>query len=94
MSTLEVRRDGRVLRLQLNRPEKRNALNGALCRALAEAIEGGDRDPAVGAILLTASGSAFCSGMDLSETETGLEETHERLFTIVAQGHHAHSGRG
>jgi enoyl-CoA hydratase/carnithine racemase len=80
---LDVGLDGRVLRLQLNRPEKRNALNGALCRALADAFEEGDRNPGVGAILLTASGPAFCSGMDLSETETNLEQLHEGLFTIV-----------
>jgi Enoyl-CoA hydratase/carnithine racemase len=41
---LRISRDGRVLRLELNRPEKRNALNGDLCRELAAAIEEGDRD--------------------------------------------------
>ena len=49
---LEVSREGRVLRLVLNRPEKRNALNGALCQQLVAAIEEGDRDTGVGAILL------------------------------------------
>ena len=83
---LRVSRDGRVLRLELNRPEKRNALNGELCRELAAAIEEGDRDTGVGAILLSGAGKSFCAGMDLDEmltpAEAGLGEVHERLFTI------------
>jgi enoyl-CoA hydratase/carnithine racemase len=83
---LEASRDGRVLRLVLNRPEKRNALNGALCRELVEAIEQGDRDDRVGAILLCGAGASFCSGMDLTEmltpADSSLGPVHERLFTI------------
>src|SRR3954470_19923601 len=47
-------RERRLLRLTLNRPEKRNALNAALCQALVTALDGAARDPSVGAILLTA----------------------------------------
>src|SRR5947207_2780206 len=83
---LEVSREGRVLRLVLNRPKKRNALNAALCGALVEAIEQGERDPGIGAILLSGAGTSFCSGMDLSEmltpAESSLAPLHERLFTI------------
>ena len=83
---LQVSREGRLLCLTLNRPEKRNALNGALCQELAAAIEKGDKDPQVGAILLCGAGKSFCAGMDLDEmltpAEAGLGEAHERLFTI------------
>ncbi len=83
---LQIEHQGRVLRLTLNRPEKRNALNGALCEQLAEAIGNGDMDAGVGAILLTGAGKSFCSGMDLGEmltpAATDLAELHERLFTI------------
>jgi enoyl-CoA hydratase/carnithine racemase len=83
---LQVSREGRVLRLTLNRPDKRNALNGALCKKLVAAIEEGDRDPGVGAILLSGAGKSFCAGMDLDEmltpAEAELGEAHERLFTI------------
>src|ERR1022692_1593846 len=83
---LQVSREGRVLRVVLNRPEKRNALNGALCEELAAAIGSGDLDSGVGAILLTGAGKSFCSGMDLGEMLTpaasDLAELHERLFTI------------
>lgn len=79
---LNVSQEGRVLRLELNRPEKRNALNGELCVQLSLAIEAGNRDRTVGAILLTGAGKSFCSGMDLTERDRDLEEAHERLFTI------------
>ena len=83
-------REGRLLRLTLNRPDKRNALNAALCHALVNALEDAARDPAVGAILLTANGKAFCAGMDLAEIEPGadaeeINAVHEQLFTVGAR---------
>ena len=83
---IETQLENRVLRLTLNRPEKRNALNIALCKAIVDAIEAAESDPAVNAILLTANGKAFCAGMDLSETlsaeRSQLDAIHERLFTL------------
>jgi enoyl-CoA hydratase/carnithine racemase len=83
---LHTTRYGRVLRVALNRPEKRNALNAALCRALLEAVEQAETDPTIGAVLLTGNGKSFCSGMDLSETGPGhseeLNRAHEQVFTI------------
>jgi enoyl-CoA hydratase/carnithine racemase len=84
-----VRRE-RIQCLTLNRPDKRNALNAALCRALVDALEEADRDPGVGAILLAGNGKAFCAGMDLGEIESGadtaeINKLHERLFTIGAR---------
>ena len=72
---LEIHQRGRVLRLALNRPEKRNALNAAMCLELVRVIEDADRDPAVGAIVLAGNGKAFCAGMDLSEIEHGIADT-------------------
>jgi enoyl-CoA hydratase/carnithine racemase len=83
---LQTERHGRVLRLTLDRPEKRNALHRDLCRAILEAAEGAAHDPGVGAILLTGNGKSFCAGMDLDEASAGATpETnilHERLFTL------------
>jgi enoyl-CoA hydratase/carnithine racemase len=82
---VEVRREGRLARVALNRPEKRNALSVALCRELAEALEEADGDPGVGAILLSGNGKAFCAGMDLDEVldaDSGaIDVVHERVFT-------------
>ena len=60
------RRSGAVLRLVLNRPEKRNALDAALIGALREALEEADGDPGVRVVSLEGAGSDFCSGADLS----------------------------
>ncbi|MDP9169941.1 MAG: enoyl-CoA hydratase-related protein, partial [Acidobacteriota bacterium] len=68
---IETASDGRVRRITLNRPEKRNALNQALCRDLNGALENADREESVGAILLGAHGSSFCAGMDLEEALEG-----------------------
>jgi len=80
---------GRVLRLVLNRPEKRNALNAALCRELVDAISRANRDPQIGVILLAGAGSAFSAGMDLGEIQDvtairpeQVSSVHEQLFTI------------
>jgi enoyl-CoA hydratase/carnithine racemase len=59
-------RHGVVSILRLNRPEARNALTGALATELGEALTGAEHDPAIRAVVLTATGDrAFCSGMDL-----------------------------
>jgi enoyl-CoA hydratase len=65
-----VRREGDELRLELNRPEKRNAFSAemrdALCEALALAIQ----DASVRRVVLTGAGPGFCSGGDLDEFGT------------------------
>jgi enoyl-CoA hydratase/carnithine racemase len=80
--SIDVARENRVLHITLNRPEKRNALNGALCQALVAAFDEADSDPNIGSVLLSANGPAFCAGMDLSET-ADFAEIHERLFTTI-----------
>lgn len=86
---IEVNQTGRVLRIALNRPEKRNALSVELCRALLDAIEQGSADKSVGAMLLTANGPSFCAGMDLAELGTvdydRVDLMHEQLFTLGAR---------
>jgi enoyl-CoA hydratase/carnithine racemase len=86
--SLEVNREGRVLRLTLNRPEKRNALSSKLCNALASALDDAQHDPKVGAIFLDAKGNVFCAGMDLDEVlsheAAAWTYTHEKIFTIGA----------
>jgi enoyl-CoA hydratase/carnithine racemase len=57
-------RDGVAL-ITLNRPEARNALSDNLTPALRIQIAERGQDPAVGAILITGAGSAFCSGGDV-----------------------------
>lgn len=55
-----------VLTLTLNRPEKHNALNNELMRAVEDAVVAAKNDPAVKVILIRGEGKSFCSGADLA----------------------------
>ncbi len=54
-----------VLRLHLDKPEKRNALDDTMVLGLIDAIDAAGRDEAVRAIAITAAGDDFCSGFDI-----------------------------
>ncbi|KQH81057.1 enoyl-CoA hydratase [Mycobacterium gordonae] len=66
-------RDGDVLTIRIQRPERRNALNAAVIDELRTTFEGAASD-GVKAIVLTGEGSVFCSGMDLSGAEAASAE--------------------
>ncbi|HTE49316.1 MAG TPA: enoyl-CoA hydratase/isomerase family protein [Kofleriaceae bacterium] len=57
------KRDG-VATLLLNRPDKRNALDGAVMESLAAAIDGVRDDPAVRVVVVRGAGPIFSSGID------------------------------
>jgi len=61
---------GRVALLTINRPEKRNALDGATRRELIEALDAIRDDAAIRVVVLTGAGDkAFVAGADISEFE-------------------------
>ncbi len=68
---------GGVATLTLDRPEKRNALNGALVTALKEGLERAAADSAVRVVALRGAGPDFCSGADLTELERVAEMGEE-----------------
>ncbi len=57
--------------IQLNRPEKMNAIGALTRQQLGEAIKQAERDDAVRVLVLTGSGRAFCSGADVTEMVQG-----------------------
>jgi enoyl-CoA hydratase/carnithine racemase len=59
-------RDSGVLTLTLNRPQRKNAINGDLWAALREQLTVARDDADVRAIVLTGAGGDFCAGADLS----------------------------
>lgn len=61
---LEVQ-DGIAL-LTLNRPERRNAMNQALLTQLYNSIEEAASNESIHAVIITGSGTTFCSGLDLA----------------------------
>lgn len=66
-------RDGSTLILTINRPQALNALNRETTRALTTAFEAASRDDAIGAVILTGSGRAFCAGADLKDVTARIE---------------------
>jgi len=66
-----------ILTLTLNRPHKRNALNGALVDALRDAFERPAAEPSVRVVALRGSGTDFCAGADLAELERFAELSAE-----------------
>lgn len=77
----------RVAVITLNRPDARNALSDALTGALRRQLHDRARDAAVGAILLTGAGRAFCAGGDVKNmggrataaTQTTADERYETM---------------
>lgn len=63
------RRDGGIVVVTLNHPERRNAVTHAMWRALAETFGALDGDPEARAVVLTGAGGNFSAGADISEFE-------------------------
>ena len=78
--------------LTMNRPEKRNALNSDLTRALLENLKEADGAESVGCIVLTGAGPGFCAGADLAEFK-GLQDPRaaEERAELTMQLHLAFS---
>jgi enoyl-CoA hydratase/carnithine racemase len=74
----------------LNRPEKRNALNEALLKALDDALVAVEHDKEIRALILRGNGASFCSGLDLAEADrlegghspVGIERVFRRLENV------------
>lgn len=73
---LRVEQDGRVRRLTLAAPARRNILDTALAGQLLDEMRDAHRDPNTGAILIDAEGPVFCGGMNFEEL------VPEEIFTF------------
>ncbi|MYX37443.1 MULTISPECIES: crotonase/enoyl-CoA hydratase family protein [unclassified Streptomyces] len=73
-NTLNVRREGNVLVIGLNRPHKRNAFDATMLRELATAYGELDRDDSVRAGVLYGEGAMFTSGLDLASVGPELQK--------------------
>jgi 2-(1,2-epoxy-1,2-dihydrophenyl)acetyl-CoA isomerase len=63
--TVKLHIEGRVARLQLNRPKSLNALDAGLMKDLLSALKEVKNDPAVSLLILTGEGKGFSSGGDI-----------------------------
>ncbi len=78
--TLELRREGGLLWLILNRPQVLNALSRQLVDDLHDVLDVLHDDQSIRVVILRGTGRAFCAGLDLKETDAGTERVS------VAQG--------
>jgi enoyl-CoA hydratase len=74
----EPRHMEHVARITLNRPEKLNALSGALLDELFAALAEAEDDDEVKVVLIKGAGRCFCSGYDIGQRSTPGEDHEER----------------
>jgi len=67
MSDIITERSNGILRVELNRPEKKNALTAAMYTSLAEIFNDAGKDESVHVVLWHAAGDAFCAGNDMRD---------------------------
>ncbi len=65
MNEVMVARHDGVMHLRLNRPAKKNALTGAMYRALSDGLDEAGRDDAIRCVVISAEGGDFCAGNDI-----------------------------
>lgn len=89
--TIQYTEEDHVAVITLNRPQVMNAINHQLGLELYQALKEVERNNTVRAVILTGSGTAFCSGQDLSERISLEGEVHlsnsvrERYNLLVAK---------
>lgn len=81
--TLKVERDGSVLILTLNRPDKLNALHRSMQHALEHQFRSAEADRSIRAIVITGEGRAFCSGADVSGLKYAAETNSDPAKIVV-----------
>jgi methylglutaconyl-CoA hydratase len=87
MSVLNIINDGAIRILELNRPEKRNALNDEMIAALTKALADADLETELRSVVIRGAGKDFCSGADLASlqkiSESTLEENMADAMTLA-----------
>jgi enoyl-CoA hydratase len=66
-----VEQRDRILIITINRPKAKNAVNAAVARGLADAVDRLDEDEGLSVGILTGAGGSFCAGMDLKAFARG-----------------------
>ena len=73
-----------VVRVRLSRPEKRNALSQPMVDELSRALDRAADERSARVLVLTASGSAFCAGMDLKNVQLDSEDQASTFARTLA----------
>jgi len=83
-----VERDGNVVILTMNRPEKKNALTAEMLAGLVLGYEYIDEHDDVACAILTGAGGNFCSGMDL--VSMGSQPSDPKVKAVMDRGNNPH----
>jgi enoyl-CoA hydratase/carnithine racemase len=84
-SLVGVQHDGGVRTLTLDSPENRNALSARLLEELELALRDATSDAAVRAVVITGTGTVFCSGADLSERGSAAPNRMPDILTTIVE---------
>ena len=84
---LVVEHDGPVLRVRLDRPDRRNSFTDPMVYALVDVLDAAGSDESVRVIHLTGTGEHFCSGFDLAERSTSGERPRVGSIHRRMNGH-------
>jgi enoyl-CoA hydratase len=68
---IRTERQGPIQIITLDRPDRRNAVDGPMAEALGHAVTTADKETGVRAIVLTGAGGTFCAGNDLKAMAAG-----------------------
>jgi enoyl-CoA hydratase/carnithine racemase len=67
MSDIVTERSGSILRVQLNRPAKKNAMTSAMYDTIADLLNAAAKDDGIRVVLWHGAGDSFCAGNDLDD---------------------------
>src|SRR6267143_3061902 len=67
MGDIITERSGHILRIQLNRPEKKNAMTLAMYITLADLLNNAAKDDQIRVVLWHGAGDSFCAGNDIED---------------------------
>jgi enoyl-CoA hydratase/carnithine racemase len=67
-------RDGRILTITMNRPDKKNALTHDMYAAMADGLMTAHEDPQIRCVIITGAGEYFTSGNDIGDFAGGMPE--------------------
>lgn len=73
---IKASRQDAVLQLTLARPDKKNAINAQMYRALTDALVQAENDDAIRAVVFAGEGDSFCAGNDLVEFAAAASASH------------------
>ncbi len=73
-----TKREGAVLHVTLNRPDKKNAITTEIYRGMTAALNEADSDDKIGAVVITGSGGCFTAGNDVGDFLNGTRDKDEQ----------------